>query len=166
MKNLARSAVLTLFLLIGPSLAMADGWYIGAKTGLVQTDASGYDDATNAGFVLGRDILGVVAGDISLEGEYTTTIDDGSGPGSQEWDVDMLGGYAVFRTAGPAYLKAKGGMVYSDLTVGDASDSSTDTSAGVGLGLSLGLVQLELEYTRINADADDFDYISLTLNLF
>ena len=153
-------------LALGPAIAMADGWYIGAKAGLMATDANGFDDATNAGVVVGYDVLDVIAGDISLEGEYTTTIDDGEAPGLAEWEVDTLGGYAVFRTAGPAYLKMRGGVVRSDITYNGVSDATTDSAAGLGIGFSLGLVQLELDYTKINTDDDDIDFVSLTANFF
>jgi len=165
MKRVMTNTLLAAALAIGPAAALADGWYIGAKAGYMATDANGFDDATNAGVVLGRDIIGLVVGDVSLEGEYTTTIDDGKA-GLNDWEIDTLGGYAVFRSAGPAYLKAKGGIVRSDISVNGASDASTDTSAGLGLGLSLGLAQLELEYTRINNDLDDIDFVSLTVNFF
>jgi len=159
-------ALLAAALLAGPAAALADGWYLGAKAGLMATDANGFDDATNAGVVIGRDIIGLVAGDLSLEGEYTTTVDEGSGFGTSDWEIDTLGGYAVFRSAGPAYLKAKGGIVRSDVSVGSFSQTSTDPSAGLGVGFSLGVAQLELEYTRIDGDDADVDFISLTVNLF
>jgi hypothetical protein len=159
-------AALAAVLALGPAAAMAEGLYIGGKAGIMATDANGFDDATNAGVVVGVDVLGIVIGDISLEGEYTTTIDEGTGPGLNDWEVDTLGGYAVLRTAGPAYLKAKGGVVRSDVSVNGSSGSSTDPSAGLGVGFSLGIVQLELEYTKIDGDGDDIDFVSLQANFF
>lgn len=166
MNHVISKTLVAAALLLASATAAADGWYIGAKAGLMATDANGFDDATNAGVVVGYDLLGIMVGDISLEGEYTTTIDDGTAYGTSDWDVDTLGGYAVFRSTGPAYLKARGGLVRAKVSVDGWSDTSTKASAGLGVGFSLGLVQLELDYTKIDTDNDDIDFVSLTANFF
>lgn len=164
MKQRMLKTTLAAILTLAPAAAMADGMYLGAKAGLMATDANGFDDATNAGLVIGKDVLGVVLGEFAVEADYTTTIDEGTGNGINEWEIDTLGGYGVFRTAGPVYLKARAGVVRSDITVNGVSDSNTGAAGGLGLGLSLGLVQFELDYTQMEQDNDDVHFVSLTAN--
>ena len=163
MKKMIGGAMLVATLIGVPAAALADGWYLGVKGGQVMPDPDGFGDATNVGVVLGYDILDVGFGDVSLEGDLTTTMDKGSTPGNSEWEMDTFGGYAVFRTAGPMYLKAKGGFTRTEFQTNNFEDSETDASVGVGLGFSIGLAQLEIEYTEIE---DDFDFLSLTVNFF
>lgn len=144
-KSLVLLSSLSLGLLAaGPAAA---DMYFGAKTGKVMVD--GASDPTNASLMLGYE-LGVVAGDLGIEGEIGTSIDEAS----DGTEVDTAGAYLAFRTAGPIYLVAKGGAAYIDNGV----DSETNSSYGLGLGFSVGLLQLEAEYTRLH---DDVDYLSL-----
>ena len=139
----------------------ADGFYIGLAGGVMDNDRSGFDQAVNAGVTLGYEFLGVGIGDIAIEGTYTATVDNGDAPGAQEWEIETLAAYGVFRTAGPVYLKAKAGAVSNDIEIGPRSDDDTEFSAGLGVGFSVGIGQFEVEYTEIE---DDVDFISLTLN--
>lgn len=143
-KTLVLLSSLTLGTLAGPAAA---DMYFGAKTGPVMIDGP---DPTNASIMLGYE-LGVLAGDLGVEGELGTTIDKASNGA----EVDTAAAYLAFRTAGPLYLIAKGGAAYVDPSMGD---SETNSSYGLGLGFSLGLLQLEAEFTRIH---DDADYLTL-----
>lgn len=135
--------------------AMAD-WYFGANTGPMLIDSAGVSDPVNAGIMLGRE-WSVVAGDIGVQGEFTTTIDDGAYAG-QKVSVDTQAVYGVFRTAGAFYLIAKAGLLREKVKIGTASDSETGSALGLGMGFSLGLAQLELEYTQVEKD---IAYLSL-----
>ena len=155
-----------LLLCSGFSLAIgtvhaADGLYVGVQAGSMNHDGSGFDSANNLGVVLGYEFLNVALGDIAIEGGYTNTVDKGNAPVG-EWEIETLAAYGVFRTAGPLYLKVKGGLLRSNIKEPMQSNTSTEFSGGIGGGLSVGIAQLELEYTRIE---EDVNFVSLTLNL-
>lgn len=139
----------------------ADGLYLGVQAGSMSRDGSGFDSANNLGLTLGYEFLNVALGDIAIEGGYTNTVDKGNAPAG-EWEIETLAAYGVFRTAGPLYLKAKGGVLRSNIKEPMKSNTSTEFSAGIGGGFSVGIAQLELEYTRIE---EDVDFVSLTLNI-
>jgi hypothetical protein len=123
--------------------------YFGAKAGPMMIDIPGVDDPTNAAVVLGKE-WGVVAGDIGVQVEASTTIDDGA-VGPYDVSIDTLAAYGVFRTAGPVYFIGKAGVLREEI---DAVQSASDTglSFGAGVGFSLGVAQIEVEYTIIEED--------------
>ncbi|WP_455375968.1 hypothetical protein [Kaarinaea lacus] len=134
----------------------AGGLTFGAKTGPMRIDSAGIkDDPTNAGVTVGTE-MGLVLGDIGVEGEFTTTMKDGKTKGtpSSNVDLDTMGLYATYRSPGFLYFKARTGFVHWE----SGSQDDTVTSMGLGLGFSLGIVQIELEYTEID---DDIDFISI-----
>lgn len=141
--------------LVFTPVAAAD-WFFGAKAGPMMVDVGGMDDPTNAGVMVGHE-WGVVLGDIGVQGEITSSIDDGSYAG-QDVSVDTQAVYGVFRTAGPVYFIAKMGVLREDVTIGSVSDDDTGSSAGLGVGFSIGLAQFEVEYTQIE---DDVDFLSV-----
>ncbi len=153
-----RKLIATLGLLAGAACiapqAVAGDWSFAAKTGPMLIDQSGTDNPTNVGVTAGYE-LGVLAGDLGIEGEYTTSVNKGSTPSGRDLNVDTAALYAAFRSAGPIYLIAKAGGAWIDRT-GRGSD--TGASYGVGVGFSLALLDLELEYTRIH---NDVDFLSL-----
>ena len=101
--------------LVAAAPASAGGLFFGAKTGSMIVDSSGVKtDPTNVGVLVGYE-LGVVLGDLSLEGELTTTTSDGEYKGGfGKFDLDTVAAYLAFRTAGPIYLKANGGFLQVD----------------------------------------------------
>jgi len=135
--------------------AMAD-MYFGVNAGKMMIDMSGYDDPTNAGVLIGKE-WGVVAGDLGVEAEFTTSIDDGS-VGGLDVNVNTQAIYGAFRTAGPVYVIGKLGLLRIEQEVGPFSDSDTGVSAGIGVGFSVGLAQLELQYTLVE---EDISYLSV-----
>jgi len=140
----------------------ADGWYLGLTGGLMDNDRGGFDDALNGGVILGYEFTSVGIGDLAVEGLYTTTLDEGDAPRGRDWELGTWGAYGVFRSAGPIYIKAKGGVLHTDFEVGSASNDDTEFSAGLGVGFTLGVGQLEFEYTRVD---DDIDFLSVALQL-
>ena len=134
---------------------LADGLTFGAKTGPMKVDSSAVkDDPTNAGVTVGYE-LGLVLGDLGFEGEFTTSMDDGTIKNSNAtFDVDTVGLYATYRSPGFIYLKARYGFVSWE----SGNEEDTNTSMGLGFGVSLGLLQVELEYTQID---EDIDFLSL-----
>lgn len=161
-KNLFALVLIGLAAMSSPVASYAaDGLYIGPTGGVMDNDRNGFDDALNAGFILGYEFLGIGIGDIAVEGTYTATVDDGDAPRRQNWEIQTLAAYGVLRTAGPVYLKAKAGLLSADIEIDRISEDETEFSAGLGAGFSVGIAQFEIEYTQIQ---DDVDFISLTLN--
>lgn len=146
---------LFLLLVIFSTGASAGGLTFGAKTGPMRIDnANVDDDPTNAGVTVGNE-FGVVLGDLGVEGEFTTTMDDGTIKNSNATiDIDTMGLYGTYRSPGFLYFKARYGFVHWETDY----DDDTVTSMGLGLGFSLGVFQLELEYTEID---EDVNFISL-----
>jgi hypothetical protein len=156
MKHKMQSGLLVLLAgMVLNSQVWAGDMYFGAKTGPMMIDVSGVSDPTNAGILVGYE-LGVVVGDLAVEGEFTTTIDEGKS-GGNEVDIDTMALYLAFRTAGPVYLKLKGGVLRQELDAGAGSESDSGMSYGIGVGFGLGIGQLELEYTEVD---DDVTFVS------
>ncbi len=132
------------------SPASADGFIFGAKTGRVAVNDSSVNTyPTNVGFIVGYEV-GIAVGDLALEGEVTSTISKGKVDGGGTFEADTQAVYLAFRSAGPVYLKAKGGF----LTIDNSGNTDSGTSFGIGFGLGLGLVQLEVELTKTAVDPD------------
>jgi hypothetical protein len=134
--------------MVAAAPAMAGDLFFGAKTGPMIVDSSSVkSDATNVGVLVGYE-LGLVVGDLAVEGEFTTTTSDGEFKGGGNFDFDTVAAYLAFRTAGPFYFKAKGGVLQVD------GNGGTDSGAsyGVGVGFGIGVAQLELEYTQTSVD--------------
>lgn len=153
-----KSKVLAAALLVlATSSASAGGLFFGAKTGSMMVDHSAVKtDPTNIGVVVGYE-LGLVLGDLAIEGELTKSASDGEDKGGGKFSVDTSAAYLAFRTAGPFYFKAKAGYLNSDI------DGETDsgTSYGVGIGFGIGIAQLELEYTQAKVDPADLAFVSV-----
>jgi len=150
--QLAAAAALVAGSAFAPA-AMAD-MYFGAKAGPMMFDIAGVDDPTNAAVMLGKE-WGVVAGDIGVQVEASTSIDDGAintWMGPIDVSINTLAAYGVFRSAGPVYFIGKAGVLREEVEVGSYSESDTGLSFGAGIGFSLGVAQIEIEYTLIEED--------------
>lgn len=149
MRQMKRFFILGLLGMVIAAPASA-GWFFGAKTGPMMIDTNGVSDTNNVGVVVGYD-LGVAVGDLAVEGEVTTTVSSGDFLG-YDVDVDTQALYLAFRTAGPIYLKVKGGLLNEEVSIGSISESDSGMSYGVGVGFGIGVAQLELEVTQIEQD--------------
>ena len=152
LKHLAAAGALAFGVAAAP-VAMAD-MYFGVNAGPMLIDDASFDDPVNAGVVIGKE-WGVVAGDIGVQAELTTTIEDGTlvvFPYAFPVNIDTQAIYAAFRTAGPVYLIAKAGVLREEVDIGGFSESDSGLSGGIGVGFSLGVAQLELEYTMVEED--------------
>jgi hypothetical protein len=132
---------------------------IGAKAGLVDYDVSGSDPGVNGSVQLGYEILNLIAADIAIEGELTTSLADGEIIG-QDVGFESTGVYASLRTAGPVYFIGRVG--YADTEIENVDDSGT--SMGVGVGFSTLGLRWEVEYTTYEVKDVDVDYITLGLS--
>lgn len=145
--------------------AQADGKiYIGAKAGILQSDAPGFDDGVNAGAYGGYNLLGknshfaadLSGGTLAVEGEVTLTILEGDAAAG-DWNLTSFGAYAAYRhpLTDYFYLKGKLGLVRYDLDTSVASVSSgsdTALAAGIGAGWKIGPGSLEIEITTYESD--------------
>lgn len=141
-------------------------WYLGLKTGWMELDAPGTEDATNLGLYGGYTLMEDTNGRFAIEAEYTRSISDGE-VGRSGWDIETLAAYGAYRTAGPWFLKLKAGWADADLSAGSGgnrfSDSETDFSFGAGGGVQLSnKAAFELEYTVIEDDVNFFSIGYLT----
>jgi hypothetical protein len=155
-KKMAAASALMAGMALAPA-AMAD-MYFGVNAGPMMFDVSGVDDPTNAGVLIGKE-WGVALGDVGVQAEFTTSIDDGSA-GVNDVSIDTQAIYGAFRTAGPVYVIGKVGLLRHEIEVGPISESDSGLAAGIGIGFSVGVVQLELEYAQVE---EDVGYLSLGL---
>lgn len=144
--------------------ASVSPWYLGLKTGWMDLDAPGADEATNLGLYGGYTLVDDVNGRFALEGEYTRSIADGE-VGGRGWDIETLATYGAYRTAGPWFLKLKAGYLSEDVSAanGRIRNSETGFSFGAGGGARLGnKTAFELEYTVVEEDVNFFSIGYLT----
>lgn len=97
---------------------------------------------------------------IAVEGEITTPIENGSiDPGTVdgEWKIDTQALYAVWRSGGDAYFKARLGWAWRDVRTDPDVDERAGTgdgaSASLGFGFQTGRrTRLEWETTWLDPD--------------
>jgi hypothetical protein len=145
--------------------AQAEGKiYVGAKVGVVQADAAGFDDAYNASVYGGYNLLGknshfaadLKGGTLAVEGEVSLSVVKGDAT-IGEWDLTSLGVYAAYRhpLTDYFYLKGKLGLVRYDIdTTAPSTSSGTETAlaAGIGAGWKVGPGSIEAEITTYESD--------------
>lgn len=151
MKKLMIALGALIAVLSAPAMAQtAEPLMFGGKVGFFKPDGTDNDWGTNIGAVLGKR----VQGNVSWEAEAMLAVTDGELGGNNDYEINSIAGYAVYRTEGNTHLKAKIGLAYWD----DDFDDDLSLSAGIGLGFALGRGTLDVEYTQIN---DAVDYISV-----
>lgn len=134
--------------------------YVGLRAGMMDASGPGLgDDAGNVAVLGGYEFHQDERGTFFGEGEYSRSFSDGNVPGGGEFDVETLGAYAGFRSAGPWYWKAKAGFTFFDIgvtgTVTPAEEDETSLSFGIGGGGWLNnQTGVEVEYTFIDSDLD------------
>jgi Outer membrane protein beta-barrel domain len=133
-----------------PAIAQSpSGLFFGGRAGFVKADGSDNDVGLNVAGVLGKP----VQGNLSWEADVSLTIADAEFSGN-DYEINSIAGYAVYRSEGNTHLKAKLGVAYWD----DDIENDTSLSAGVGMGFRMGRGILDVEYTQIN---DRTDYITV-----
>lgn len=133
--------------------AMAQGaspLMFGGKVGFFKPDGPNSDAGMNVTGVLGKRIQG----NLSWEADLSLALTDGEVPGNNDYKVNSIAGYAVYRTEGNTHLKTKLGVTYWD----DDFDNDFSLTAGIGLGFRLGRGILDVEYTQLN---DLVDYVTV-----
>jgi hypothetical protein len=139
------------------SAAMAqnmNGLMFGGTVGLAKPHGSDNDSGMTIGARIGQPIQG----SFSWEADLNLGIVDGEVGTNNDWNINSVAGYGVYRTDGDIHLKAKLGVAYWD----DDLDHDTSLSAGIGVGVRLGRGIMDIEYTQIN---DYTDYITVGYSL-
>lgn len=127
--------------------------FFGVKGGFMKPDGDNNDSALNIGAVIGQP----VSRDFSWEAELNFSVADGEVGPDNNWDINNIAGYAVYRSPGDIGFKAKAGLTYFDTHTNN--DSGTSLSMGIGAGFKMGKSgMLDVEYTQVN---DHVDYISV-----
>ncbi|GAB2887737.1 outer membrane beta-barrel protein [Microbulbifer echini] len=134
----------------------AEGAYVGAVFGVMNTDVSGDDSPLNAGIRAGYSWNS----GWGLETELTNSVVEGEFNyhywGAENYSLATQAIYATYRSEGDIYLKGRLGYLREELEIdhfGEYSDSGA--SAGIGAGFKLTeRVLFETEYTFIESDVD------------
>jgi hypothetical protein len=128
-------------LVLAAGTVQAEGWYLGASAGVMDNNVSGFDQATNAGALLGYDVYTRDILAVSLEAEATTTVADGdlSVNGRQgDWDIDTQAAYVAVRLGDPFYMKVRYGVLREDISARLDGFSQSDSDSGGSWGAALG----------------------------
>ena len=121
--------------------ARAGGWYLGASAGVMDNNVPGFDQATNAGALLGYDVYTRDILAVSLEAEATTTVADGdlNVNGRQgDWDISTQAAYVAVRLGDPFYIKVRYGALREDISARLDGFSQSDSDSGGSWGAALG----------------------------
>ena len=124
----------------------SDKLMFGGKAGFAKPHGSNNDSGFNISGVLSKQIQS----NIYWEAELSLGIIDGEVGNNNNWNINSIAGYGVYRTNGNTHLKAKLGVSYWD----DDFDDDFNLTAGIGLGFRVGRGVLDVEYTQINPDTD------------
>lgn len=142
MKTVIRRIALTLLMVGGVSgTHAAGGLYLGPSVGIMDPNVGGFDEAINAGFLLGYDFFNLEQFHVSAETEFTTTISDGDvkfGSQKGDWDIDTRGVFVAARVGDTFYIKVRYGVVWSDLSVKIAGNSTSNSDSSGSWGGALG----------------------------
>ncbi len=144
-------------------------WMAGLKAGVANHGATGFDDATAYGLMLGYQFARPVAyeGKSAIEFEFLTTdegdIDAEDAGVSGEWESDIISVFFAYRTAGNIFFKGKLGGTYNDTSANAGGIDSDGDSVGLGYGAGFGLrfgneerdtALIELEFSGNTGDED------------
>lgn len=158
-----RRTALILLLMSAVSIShAAGGFYLGPSVGFMDADVGGFDEATNAGLLLGYDLFSKELFHVSAETEFTTTVSDGDLEAfgqKGDWDIDTRAVYLAARVGETVYIKVRYGAAWSDVSgrVAGFSVSNSDSSVSWGGALGWNLNQhwaVQLDGTRIDSDVN------------
>jgi len=130
----------------GAHAQSTDQLMFGGKVGFAKPHGSSNDSGLNIAGVLGKRIQG----NVYWEAELSLNVVDGEVGNNNDWGVNSIAGYGVYRTEGHVHLKAKLGVAYWD----DDFDDGTSLTAGIGIGITTGKGVIDVEYTQINESTD------------
>ena len=124
-----------------PAAQAAAGVYLGASVGLMDANIDGFDEATNAGALLGYEFFNMDIVYVSAETEFTTTVSDGDAKFSGQkgnWDIDSRAVYLAVRVGDTLFAKARYGVAWVDVSVETDGRSLSDSDSSGSWGASFG----------------------------
>lgn len=168
-KTLAAAVVLAAGLAATGAAHAAGKIYVGAKLGMIDFDAQGFDSAFGVGGYGGYNLLGKDAhwdadlggGTLAVEGEVMLTAVKGDTVFWGDWDMSSVGAFAAYRHSltDAFYLKGKLGVVRYEIdtdfpVVAPGINTGTETAlaAGIGAGWQIGPGNLEAEIATYEGD--------------
>ncbi len=134
-------------LLVGACVAWSSvvratgGLYLAATVGIMDADIGGFDEATNAGVLLGYEFFNRDSVYLSAETEFTTTIFDGDvqlADQQGDWDIDTRAVYLAVRLGDTLYAKVRYGLAWTDVSVNSGGRSVSDSDSGGSWGAAFG----------------------------
>ena len=155
-----KTCVITLGLVgtLAAPLAMAQGatqgLSFGGTVGIMKPHGSDNETGITVGGRLGKELQN----GFSAEADLNLGIIDGEIDSNNDYSINSIAAYGVWRSQGDVHFKGKVGISYWD----DDFDNDTNLSAGVGIGMRMGAGVLDVEYTQIN---DYVDYITVGYTL-
>ncbi|MGH8693499.1 MAG: outer membrane beta-barrel protein [Burkholderiales bacterium] len=148
MRKIIMAIAMAMALLSAGAMAQGTkGLMFGGKAGFMKPHGSDNDAGFNVGAVLGKPIQG----NLSWEAELMLGMIDGEVGNNNDWSINSVAGYAVYRSQGDVHVKAKLGISLWD---DDNNDDDTNLTAGIGLGFIMGRGILDVEYTQVNPTTD------------
>lgn len=133
-----------------------NGFYIGLQAGTVDVDVDepgvDVDDGSAIGFTIGY-VPDMWGAEFQItDSNIDITVDDET----VESDYRTMAAYAVFRTRGDAYFKARAGLLREEIKTSFSTETDTGFSAGIGAGISVSIINFEAELTVLEQDANLF----------
>jgi hypothetical protein len=107
----------------------------------MDANIGGFDEATNAGALLGYEFFNKDIVYVSAEAEFTTTVSDGDAKLSGQkgnWDIDSRAVYLAVRVGDSLFAKARYGLAWVDVSVDAGGRSLSDSDSGGSWGASFG----------------------------
>lgn len=139
-------------------LAMAQdamqGLTFGGTVGFMKPHGSDNETGMTIGGRLGMPLQN----NFSAEADLNLGIVDGEIGSNNDYNINSVAAYGVWRSQGDVHFKGKVGVSYWD----DDFDHDFNLAAGVGIGIRLGNGVMDVEYTQIN---DYVDYITVGYSL-
>jgi outer membrane immunogenic protein len=133
---------------------MKQGLSFGGTVGTMKPHGSDNDTGLTIGGRLGKELQD----GFSAEADLNLTFSDGELGSNQDYNINSIAAYGVWRSQGDVHFKGKVGVSYWD----DDLDNDFSLAAGVGIGIRMGSGVMDIEYTQIN---DYVDYITVGYSL-
>jgi len=165
-RTILRVTALALATAAAPAALAAEGtdqgFYAGLIVGNNSVDVSGadVDDGTSIGLLLGYRL----AANVGIELATGNSEHDFPAVPACTMEIDTIGVYGAFRSAGSAYFKGKLGFLSEDVSADCVGMTASDSGMSYGLGGGIrvgGNGAVELEYTQIEADVSRLSLTAL-----
>ncbi|UTA49037.1 outer membrane beta-barrel protein [Simiduia sp. 21SJ11W-1] len=152
------AAFLAVASLVASPFALADdhnpatvkgGFYLGVKGIYTDLAPEATDNAGGVGLLVAEHYANGFG--VELEGTRSEA-DVNLLDLNEDYTLDTLGLYGVYRSPGALYFKVRGGLLWKQLSVGGDRTDKTAFGGGVGGGYDFGKLLIEAEYTYVDKD--------------